>query len=445
MIAVASLVSLAAGNLASAQVIEYDTIARSVLGPELWRIPVSGQMTISEDASTILLAGYADTTFYLVDATNGDYRAIRSAPPYVNREGGVLYTKTYYSADANLTTLWVMVVSGAGSSRHFVIDLDKDSLLYSYSVDEIQSGQPIISKLQDRVLIGNLLYRMSTFDLITTFQNAPYNTGWFDDSGRKLYRSRPYVVEEIDPVSGNVERSWEVESEVSYIRRPRNSKWLYVFMYCVTGVARQCGNVRGINLISSQEVLLEDYYGQKYRIGDAPLKLGAMAEVAYGSRFVRGLGGQPLWSFDAASRKTHLIVNPTFEFMGDKDVEPFVVTTDFEKYLHGRLTKMKDSSITRCNLLVPNTVWVNTSDSKHDSENRLVLVDDYLEIHLLFAETFVGLEVYTAVGQRVTPGRSFDSHSVPLRLDVSSLTNGMYYVVVNTTQGMITSRIVIAR
>jgi hypothetical protein len=98
MYALVLLTLLAACTFMHAQEVTYNTTPTHELGPELWQLPIGGQLTMSRDGKTLLVASMADTCFYVVDVSSGTIAVKLDAQFYV-KSG----SNTMYAADGDLS------------------------------------------------------------------------------------------------------------------------------------------------------------------------------------------------------------------------------------------------------------------------------------------------------------------------------------------------------
>ncbi|MCX6139511.1 MAG: hypothetical protein NTX15_01535 [Candidatus Kapabacteria bacterium] len=425
---------------ASAQEIVYDTVVRNTLGPELWAIPVSGPLTISEDGRKVLVASVRDSMFYIVDVATGAFRPLMSAPDYWGGAG----KQTSHVTDASLTWLWVTVPRGGGKKDFYLIDVASDTIIRRFQ-DSALLGIASMSRTLDRCVDSRTLYRLSTMEPVSALADPAGGTSWFDDTHRKLYRNTPWQVDEIDPVTGKVEQTWAVNSEISYARRPANSDWLYVYNYCVDAFGGSCGDVNAINVVTQERVMFTKHMGEHLVGPSGYIANGATSSIGYASRWATGLGFQPIWSFDAVARTTAAILNPVFYFGGELSGKHIAIMPDFGRFVHGWQTLNRDSSFTRCNQIVPLTTTVDRSTDSATTAAWLEASGEWMEIRMGDTENITSVDLHTVTGQLVKHLDRTECLARPLRISLAMLQSGSYMCTVQTTQGTRSSSFTISK
>ena len=427
-----------------AQEITYNLEPTHELGPELWSIPIGGKLTMSADGTRMLVASIADSAFYVVDVETGEYRNL-----------GVTYDRQFveYGVDNDISTLvtWSLnVVDGELERRYEVRDIAADTVIHE---NDIGTSIRAVSRLQNRLMANRQLIELNTHRLIIDYNDGANGFGaWFDDDRGLLYRAMPRMMQEIDPTDGRVLRTWGIRPLRSEVRRPSNSDWLYVFSL-ETDFANPQNWVEAINLVTGERLTFEKYFWE--RVDGQPIydPYGWFGVSSNGSAVGSGQNAgvdkrhyNPVWSFSADEHRTDVIVDHSFLFEGGEGNKLQSITPDLAVLLHSWRTNWKDSSITRCNALVP--VSTSVGDVTGEGEPLGVstyVADDFLHVEPEQLETIIQhVDVATVDGALVLQEDITDP-MLPVRFPIGHLANGTYLCSVQTSMGRFSSTFTIQR
>ena len=427
-----------------AQEITYNLEPTHELGPELWSIPIGGRLTMSADGTRMLVASLADSAFYVVDVETGQYRRL-SQPYYQDNTFGF----TLYVIDNDLKTLSTRNLFDDDPTL-YVWDVESDTLLYAEST-RLGSASFLkgVSGRNDRLVFDRSLIDLKTGQTLTIHEllRAP---AWFDDDRGVFYCSRERVAGEFDAVTGELLRSWPVRSALSEVRRPSDSDWLYVFSL-QTDFANPQNWVEAINLVTGDRMTFERYF---WTLTDGqPIfnpGFDVYASTPY-SAVASGRDGfsdhiQPVWRFDAEAHKSDVVIDPLFYSEGDPGRKPHALTPSFDRFIHTWWTNWKDSSITRCNALIPVATSMGGSDEGTESPGVTTYVtDDFLYIEPEQLETIVLHVDVATIDGAVILQQDFTDPVLPVRIPIDHLASGTYVCSVQTSVGRFSSTFAIQR
>ena len=437
------LVVLAGWVPISAQGITYNLEPTHELGPELWSIPIGGRLTMSADGTRMLVASIADSAFYVVDVETGEYRRL-SQPYYSDNTFGT----TFYVVDNDLTVL-AQRNSLDFTRGLFAWDIDADTVVSELQAKEGTFGDlEGVSLKHDRLVYDGLLESLQTRDHIA-MHDLMYAPAWFDDDRGVFYCSRDRVVGEFDAETGELKRTWGVRSLESEVRRPSNSDWLYVFSL-ETDFANPQNWVEAINLVTGERLTFEEFFWD--RSSDHPVFLvGDEGSIVDDGSVptINGFDGGHLnvaWTFDAERRSSQVVFDLLFYLDGSPGMKTQAVDPHHTVVCHSWWDTWKDSSITRCNALVP--VSTSVSDVTGEGEPLGVstyVADDFLHVEPEQLETIIQhVDVATVDGALVLQEDITDP-MLPVRLPIGHLANGTYLCSVQTSMGRFSSTFTIQR
>ena len=422
-----------------AQEITYNLEPTHELGPELWSIPIGGKLTMSADGTRMLVASIADSAFFGVNVESGEYRKT-PARFYADNTFGY----TYYRVDNDVTVLFEGGNWVEDGDRYW--DLAADTLLATSNDIGVILG---VSRQLDRLVTSYGLVEFSTMKRIKDYDYGTHPGYWFDEARNLLYRGTINQVDEVDINTGETLRSWSVRAARSEVRRPKDSDWLYVFAIESNTLDGQ-NWVEAINLVTGEHLKFSKYFwslteGQP-QFRNVYEFFGSTATSAYCSG-QDGTHSQALWTFSAEDLTSQVVVDPRFLFDGRSGPKTPAVSFELNSYIHSWHVDWKDSSITRCNALVPVTTSLDLEvdgDSPLDPVTTRV-VDDHLEIASRDAEVVVQhIDVATIDGSIVLQ-REFIDPALPIRVPIGHLANGTYVCSVQTSLGRYSSTFAIRR
>jgi hypothetical protein len=421
-----------------AQEITYNLTPTHELGPEVWKIPISGKLTLSADGKRVLVACLADSAFYMVDVETGAYRKLHSQYFQDNT-----YGSTQYGTDQQCRWL---VIHGT--------DLREGVARQVFRVEDTETGEIVleqepgitiraVSQRQDRLISNNQLIKLSTFELIREYpKDVPGSIGaWFDDDRNLAYRSRPLELQEINTATGDVLRTWTVRASRFWMLRPSNSDWLYVISTETDGLKGGSQNlVEAINLVTGERLTFEKYF---WSGADGYPDFTYSYPYFYPTTstcHARGADGGHLnvvWEFDAAQRLSQCAVDLRFLYFDSPEKRSLVIEPEKTKILSCWNSRDKDSSILRCNALI--SVATSAQENPEDESSPDVSViqrDNRLTIELVGTtaeELITNVQVFTSDGIVVASVPVSDP-SFPVTVSISHLSSGAYRCVVTTTE-----------
>ncbi len=421
-----------------AQEISYNLTPTHELGEELWQIPISGKLTMSADGKRVLVACLADSVFYMVDVETGAYKKLFSQFYADNT-----YGRTQYKTDNQCRWL---VMEGS--------DLRNGVVRRVFRVEDTETGEIIleratgisthaVSSVHDRLMAFNQLVKLSTFEVVKEYPTDPL-TGigaWFDDERGLVYRAKNRVVEELNAITGEILRSWTVRPSKFQMRRPSNSDWLYVFSTVTNGIKGWSQNlVEAINLVTGERLTFEKYF---WTLADGRPKFNDQPQCFTSSSttcFAIGDDNTPhynaVWEFDAEVMKSQVICDLRFFFYDRYDPKTQTITPDRSRLLHCWAVSGGDSSILRCNALVP--VATSAQENPEDVSSTDVSVvqrDNTLTIELVGTtaeELITNVQIFTNDGA-IVASLPVGDPSVPVTVPIDHLSSGAYRCVVTTT------------
>lgn len=420
-----------------AQEITYNLTPTHELGAQLWQIPISGKLTMSADGKRVLVACLADSAFYMVDVETGAYRKLHSQYFQDNT-----YGRTQYGTDDQCRWL---VMHGT--------DLRDGVDRTVFRVEDTQTGEVVleqepgstiraVSQKQDRMMANWQLIKLSTFELIRQYPEEIDGFGaWFDDDRGLTYRARSRELQEINTTNGDVLRTWKVRATRFNMRRPSNSDWMYVFSTETDGLMGGSQNlVEAINLVSGKRLTFERYF---WTLADGYPKFNASPQCFTSSStacFAIGNDNTPhhnvVWEFDAEGAMSNVITDLRFTFYDRYDGKTQSITPTKSHLLHCFFVDGGDSSILRCNSLVP--VTTSAHENPKDESSRDVSVvqrDNTLTIELVHTDTeelITNVQIFTSDGIVVARVPVSDA-SIPVTFSIGHLSSGAYRCVVTTT------------
>jgi len=413
-----------------AQEITYNLTPTHELGAQLWQIPISGKLTMSADGKRVLVACLADSAFYMVDVETGAYRKLK-ARYYADNT----YGNTYYRTDPDLRYL-------AQANTHSIIlnmwYLDADSVMVWKNLST--TNLSAVSKRQDRVIHGTLVMKASTLELVATLPEPV--SAWYDDDRGKAYYlvSSKTQLQEVDVATNTVLRTWKVRPVSGAMLRPSNSDWLYVFSTETDGLKGGSQNlVEAIHLVTGERLTFEKYFWSGADGYPDFTYSYAYFYPTTSTCHARGADGghrNVLWVFDAEARYSGVVVDMDIVYIDRLGLKPFVSDDSHSRIIHGWNTDWRDSSILRCNTLVP--VATHTQDdsgSATSTELSVVQRDNLLTVELKggpTAEQITSVSVYTADGGLALT-QQVANPSVPVTIPIGHLSSGAYRCVVTTT------------
>ncbi len=445
MYALVLLTLLAASTFLQAQEVTYNTTPTHQLGPELWQLPIGGQLTMSRDGKTLLVASMADTCFYVVDVTTGTIRKKLLTRYVVEFTGGA----SSYACDGDMKLLAVsriMFVPDSLPELLFIVDLTKGDTIARRSL-----LMPIaaLSSRSDRLLTGSVLYTASTLDTIATFSEWNYTTGWFDDDRGLLYRCVPNGVQEIDAASGTILRGWGTNARAfSRAIRPQNSMWLYVFAWPESDKPESTF-VDAIHLETGERI----HYTHEYT-GGGPVVSEVTNNSYVFSTPSQGLmcngsvlGYNYICAFDGSTRSSQAVVSPLFKWGTRTSTKENVVNPELTLYLHtwGSDTRNSDSNIIRCNSLIPATVDIREVETEESIE---LLARTDSGMLLILSPNLVNIQFLDIIA---TDGRILQHHTgdelvrQPIAISIASLPSGTYLCAVQLADRRLTTSFTVVR
>jgi len=381
-----TLALLVAAAGVSAQEITYNLEPTHELGPELWSIPIGGRLTMSADGTRMLVASIADSAFFVVDVETGEYRKT-PARFYADNTFGF----TSYTVDAGLHILVESTTTSLDTLRSW--DLDSDTLF----AEALQTDHYLaaVSGRHDRLIRGTTLLKATTLEPVTTLPGA--YRAWFDDDKRKVYLSSRNVVYEADALTGEIGREWVIRATSSEVRRPKDSDWLYVFAIESNTLDGQ-NWVEAINLVTGEHLKFSKYFWSLTE--GQPELLPFASEHAYSTANTGIVNGRDLghsnvtWEFSAESRRSNTVLDLRF-FYGTRETEKLrAIGPNKELLCHTWWTRRKDSSITRCNALVPVATSVG-AESVEIGDRRATSDECFLSGEVARIYNVLGMQIAT--------------------------------------------------
>ncbi|RPI69075.1 MAG: hypothetical protein EHM43_02905 [Ignavibacteriae bacterium] len=393
---------------------------------------------MSADGKRVLVACLADSAFYMVDVETGAYRKLHSQFFQDNT-----YGITQYGIDQQCRWL---VIQGT--------DLRNGVARPVFRVEDTETGEIVleqepgitirgVSQRQDRLMSNTQLIKLSTFELIREYpKETPSGLGaWFDDDRGLVYRARPREAQEIDAETGEIRRSWTVRPITFHMLRPSNSDWLYVFSTETDGLSGGSQNlVEAINLVTSEKLTFTRYF---WTLADGFPWFSDQPQCftsSSSSCFAIGDDNTPhynaVWEFDAESSKSAVVTDLRFFYHDRYQAKTLVITPDKSRLLHCWAVRGGDSSILRCNSLVP--VATSAHENSSDDSSRDVSVvqrDNSLTIELVHTnseELITNVQIFTSDGIVVARVPVSDA-SIPVTFSIGHLSSGAYRCVVTTT------------
>jgi hypothetical protein len=323
-----------------------------------------------------------------------------------------------------------------------------------FRVEDTETGQIVleqepgitiraVSQSQDRLMSNTQLIKLSTFELVKVYpKETPSGLGaWFDDARGLVYRARPREVQEIDAITGEILRSWTVRPTTFQMRRPSNSDWLYVFSTMTDGLKGGSQNlVEAINLVTGERLTFEKYF---WTLADGYPKYNDQPQCFTSSSttcFAIGNDGTPhynaIWEFDAEGTASQVINDSRFFLIDRYQGKTVAITPDKSRLLHCWNTDWKDSSILRCNALVPVATSAHEgSDVSNSTDVRVSQLDNTLTIELVGTtaeELITNVQIFTS-SSSVVASVPVSDPSVPVTVPIDHLSSGAYRCVVTTT------------
>jgi hypothetical protein len=437
MYALVLLLLLTASTFMQAQEVTYNTTPTHELGPELWQLPIGGQLTMSRDGKTLLVASMADTCFYVVDVTSGSILGRSSAAYYqVSQQGN-----SVYCTDNDITLLAI------GRNNYIELyNLVTDSILTPRT--RVPSPLTALSAVHDRLLAGSVLLKASTFDTVLVYNEQAFTTGWFDDDRGMLYRCVPNGVQEIDATTGVIIRGWGTNARAfSRAIRPQNSMWLYVFAWPESDKPESTF-VDAIHLETGERV----HYTHEYAGGGPVVSEFDESSYVY-STLKDGLMSSPstlgsnyLSSFDAATRSAQAIVSPRFTWGSGSIAKENAVNPELTRYVHtwplGAVDR--DSCILRCNAMSP-TTSILASDSTSNSALIVIVDADNLRIVEPWLETAITLDIIATDGRNLRHHTGEELVRQPVSISIALLPSGTYLCVVQLSDRRLTTAFTVVR
>ncbi len=426
----------------TAQEITYNLTPTHELGAELWQIPISGKLTMSADGKRVLVACLADSAFYMVDVETGAYRKLKARYYQDNT-----YGKTHYTTDAQLR---FMAQTNTKSIRLNIWDLEADSVVVWKDLGF--KSLSAISYKQDRVIHKAVVYKASTLEAVDTLSEAV--TAWYDDDRSNVYYlyGSTRQVQEVNVATNQILRSWTVRPVSAGILRPSMSDWLYIVAIETDGLPGGSQNfVEAINLTTGERLTFTKYFWSG--VDGHPDFTYSYAYFLPTSNtcHARGSDGGHLnvvWEFDADEQSTRCLVDLSFLFFDSAEKRSLIIHPSKSFLLSCWNSPVKDSSILRCNALVPAATSTPDEASASSSNNVIVIQRDNI-LTIEFAGTSVGevvqeVQVFSSDGHTVITQPVTDP-AVPVTLAIGHLSSGAYRLMVRTTQRQLFSSFTIVR
>ena len=426
-----------------AQEITYNLEPTHELGPELWSIPIGGRLTMSADGTRMLVASLADSAYYVGEVETGEYRRL-SQPYYQDNTFGY----TFYAVDNDLTSLTTRNVYTEGRVLN-AWDIGADTLISSIPT-QIGSKLNGVSLRYRRIIYNARMLDLDTQEKIAS-HDLMYAPAWFDDDRGVFYCSRDRVVGEFDAVTGELKRTWGVRSLESEVRRPSDSDWLYVFSL-QTDFANPQNWVEAMNLVTGERLTFDKYFWE--RVDGQPVFNQALDFFTAGSRdcFLSGKNVphmNPVWSFSSEERRTRVIVDLSFEFEGRASQKITAIHPSQSSLVHTWWVDWKDSSITRCNALVPVSTSIKEEIPGGDQGNSLPftlsVIGDDLHINPLQPGHLVHHVDIASIDGAVILQQDITAPVLPVRIPIDHLASGTYVCSVQTSVGRYSSTFAIQR
>jgi hypothetical protein len=420
----------------SAQEIEYNLTPEKQLGPELWKLPIGGDLTMSRDGRTLLVASTADSAFYVVDVETGTIRR-RLTPKYFpppNRS-------TVYRTDDDLK--WISL---GWTDWRGLWDIEADTIITAYGKSTIFTISRQHARLHEAYKDFSALLDAHTLRIITQFPWVVGVFAWFDDARGILYRVVPtgagYAnIEEYDALSGAFIRKTGIHHDRGTVVRPPNSQWLYYFTLGPTDIHPE-GWVEAIHLETGERVRFMDFGP-----GNPDFTPGT-----YGHGFISftdnialaGASGpkpERVWTFDAESRTCRTIVEQPFvTFLGFLTTKEYAISLALNMYIH--CWDGGDSSGMRCQTLVPATTQVHETPLATKQPAWLATIQSELTIDL--HQPIRSIIIASTEG-RVLLNQPGPFEQRPIRIPIPMLPSGSYLCSVRTAQEVLSASFTLTR
>jgi hypothetical protein len=305
-----------------------------------------------------------------------------------------------------------------------------------------------VSAIYDRLLANHQLIKLSTFELITEYDEGSFTTGWFDDDRGLLYRCVPNGVQEIDAARGTILRSWGTNARAfSRAIRPQNSMWLYVFAW-PESEQPESTFVDAIHLETGERV----HYTHLFE-GGGPTGMETTENAyTYATPSIAmmcaksAIGYNYLCSFNGDARASQAIVSPLFKWGTSTQVKENAVNPELTRYVHtwplGAVDR--DSCILRCNAMSP-TTSVRSSESTSKSALKVIVDADNLRIIEPQLEAAISLDIIATDGRILQHHTADELVRQPIAISIASLPSGTYLCAVQLADRRLTTSFTVVR
>jgi hypothetical protein len=379
----------------------------------------------------------------MVDVETGAYRELK-ARYYADNT----YGYTYYQTDAELRYL---AQANTNSSSLNMWDLDADTVMTWKNLSH--TNLAAVSKNMNRVIHGTLVMKATSLEVVDTLSEPV--SAWYDDEKELAYYLLASVqqVQEVDVKSNAVLRTWKVRPKSGAMRRPSNSDWLYVFSTVTNGLPGGSQNlVEAIHLVTGERLTFEKYF---WTLADGYpeflIQIGDYFLPAATSCFARGSDAghrNVLWEFDANSRRSDVVLDYAIMLFDRLGRQSFVSTMDKRLLLRCWDSPGKDSSILRCNALVPATTGTDEETGRSSmGDLRIKQSSSQLSIELVGTpddERIQNVQVFATDGS-ITVTQPVSDPTIPVSIPIGKLGSGAYRCVVQTTARQLLSSFTIVR
>ncbi len=329
-------------------------------------------------------------------------------------------------------------------------DLDADSVMVWKNLSH--TSLSAVSKRLDRVIHGNLVMKASTLEIVDTLPEPV--SAWYDDDRSNVYYlyGSTRQLQEVNVATNQILRSWTVRPVSAGILRPSNSDWLYIVAIETNGLPGGSQNyVEAINLTTGERLTFTKYFWSG--VDGHPDFTYSYAYFLPTSNtcHARGSDGGHLnvvWEFDTEELSTRCLIDLSFLFLDSPEKRSLIVHPSKSFLLSCWNSPVKDSSILRCNALVP--AVTSTPDEANGSSAREVIViqrDNILAIEFAgtsFGEVVQEVQVFSGDGHTVITQPVTDP-AVPVTLAIGHLSSGAYRLMVRTAKRQLFSSFTIVR
>jgi len=290
------------------------------LGSVLWELPTFGQLFLSDDGSTVVVAGTYDSTIYVVNAASGEVRAILPEK---------------YCAGRNSSAFTTLAVSEDGSqvivSQYDPVNGD------SWTLYDGQTGQRLLSDSvyiaargisveHDRIILTRpgeqqtmWLHRLSDFTEIAAI--SAWGPAYVDYAAGRVYITDRYGrLASYDLLDGREVQFWGVTAQNVNIR-PKEGPWLYSSTTFMSLDERGANYITAINIETGQRRQFRSFMGEQREL----LHLGpssrafSISEDGESAFFGGSMGTsrpQLVWKFNAEDSTSQLWLDLRFDFDG---------------------------------------------------------------------------------------------------------------------------------